>query len=418
MKKLINNIALLIYIFCTYCVFADDTIGDYANAIEKIILYKNDKFKVFYGGPIDNELGHDQVKSRGVQWVMPVIFEDQLYQTRAVYEIAFVNCSIDDAKDAEIIFVNVSDVDIKFKNQLTPDYKVFSELLNGRYSDDKYIIVRLTDASNVYFPEIFFSTESDFKKADQGKITHFLHDHFGTKSTFKVFYNNKKKNKILSENDLETVYQTIPVEVSFNGIHKLFNISKRVLKNDPWKLYYIISRDSCHLDAETSIELPVLLRLDSGCVSGQVYNDSSCDCLDQLHHALDQLSNDPAERSLIIHIPMHDGRGFGFAPKAETEIYKRGGKGRVNCTHALDTLAAANLLYRSSKIDLRTFDGAAKILECMKIKSVMLLTDNVAKVTALKNNNIEVLRKKTGTSKASCQAHINSKKNSSNYFKD
>lgn len=409
---------LLVLLISSASVCADDLIGNYANAIEKIILYKNDKFKVFYGGPIDREHRSENEYHFGVQWVMPVVFEDHLYETRAVYEIAFVNCSIDTANDAEVIFVNVSDIDIKFKNQLTLDYKVFSELISGRYSNDKYIVVRLSDASNVYFPEIFFSTKSEFIEEDQKKITHFLHTEFKTKNSSKVFYNNEKNHKIIFENELEVVYQSIPVEVIFNGEIKLFDITKRVLKNDPWKLYYIISRDSCNLNNINIIESPVLLRLDSGCVSGQVYNDSGCDCLDQLHSALNQLSNDSSKRSLIIHIPMHDGRGFGFAPKAETEIYKRGGKGRVNCTHALDTIAAANLLYRSSKIDLRTFDGAAKILECMKIKNVILLTDNVAKVNALKNNNIEVLRKKTGTSKDSCQIHINSKKNSSDYFND
>ena len=43
-------------------------------------------------------------------------------------------------------------------------------------------------------------------------------------------------------------------------------------------------------------------------------------------HALKQLVKDDDSGGIVIHIPSHDGRGFGTAPKAETEIYKRGGR--------------------------------------------------------------------------------------------
>ncbi len=161
-----------------------------------------------------------------------------------------------------------------------------------------------------------------------------------------------------------------------------------------------------------------LLRLDSGCVSGQIYGDEACDCLDQLHEALRLLVMEENSSGVIIHIPGQDGRGFGTAPKAETEIYKRGGRGRIHSTVALDTVAAAKALYGVEKYDLRSFDGAAFILNFLGINEVVLFTDNIEKVGTLEKYGVKVRRKRTGTDKASCLNHICAKKNSGLYFKE
>ena len=160
------------------------------------------------------------------------------------------------------------------------------------------------------------------------------------------------------------------------------------------------------------------MRIDSGCVSGQIYDDMSCDCLDQLHDTLKQIVYDQNSHGIVIHIPAHDGRGFGTAPKAETEIYKIGGCGRVHSTCPLDTIAAAHLLYGTEVYDLRSFDTVAELLQSMNISKVALLTDNVTKVSALTSNGIEVIRHKTNTNKTTCLDHIKAKKNSPLYFSE
>jgi GTP cyclohydrolase II len=161
------------------------------------------------------------------------------------------------------------------------------------------------------------------------------------------------------------------------------------------------------------------VRLDSGCVSGQIYDDDTCDCLDQLHHGLHKMVTDN-QKGLIIHMPTHDGRGYGTAPKAETEIYKRSGKGRVHAAlEKMDTVSAAKFLYgESQQYDLRTFDGAAKILKSLGIQRVKLLTDNKTKLNALVENGIQVVREKTDTQKESCSEHLAAKKSSESYFSD
>jgi GTP cyclohydrolase II len=125
-----------------------------------------------------------------------------------------------------------------------------------------------------------------------------------------------------------------------------------------------------------------------------------------------------SENSLLIHIPAHDGRGFGVAPKAETEIYKRGGIGRVNRTEPLDTVQAAILLYRTGNFDIRTYEGCARLLISNDIWSVDLLTDNKFKIQSMESFGVAVNRRKTNTDKQACRNHIMAKKNYKNYFPD
>lgn len=380
--------------------------------IEKLLFFKHGAFKVFYGGPVDREA------QRGVRWVMPAVFEDEQYKTRAVYEIAFVNCDWRDAQEAEILFIDVLDINIKLKNLLSPDYAIFSLLLAGAYKDGKYIVVRSSDIANVYYPDIFISSGQNSKKeSDKQEIVEFLYTHFKTHRNFKNIYESCHNEEFAFENDTLIAYKPIKVLVNLSGRLSPFIVEKVIQKNDVWKVYYIISKEK--KNGDQLLPDSVLLRIDSGCVSGQIYDDDSCDCLDQLHDALAQMAKDECYDGIIIHVPTHDGRGFGTAPKAETEIYKRGGKGRIHETNALDTVAAAQLLYGIENCyDLRSFDGVGQLLASKGISNVILLTDNVEKVNTLKNCGIEVSRLKTETNKASCMNHINAKKNSELYFSE
>lgn len=383
---------------------------NYPSIIEKLLFYKMENFKVFYGGPIKRAEG-------GAQWIMPVSFEDSFYNTRSVYEIIFVNCNLSDSKDAEILFVDVSDINIKFKNTLQEDYKVFTHLLSGKYSPGKYIVVRLADVSNVFYPDIHVSSPYDEHfESDKQTIANFLCTHFKAKKNYSDYYIKNTKDEIDFENNILVSYKPVRVEIDFSGQMTSFNIVKKVLRNDDWKVYYIITRDNAEIAQGDATETLPLVRIDSGCVSGQLYDDDTCDCLDQLHDGLYQVSQENAKNSLIIHIPAHDGRGYGTAPKAETEIYKRGGRGRVNETKPLDTVSSAMLLYSPGIYDIRTYDGAAKILKEMGFNKVCLLTDNAVKFETLKRHGIEPIRKKTETHKESCIEHIQSKKNSSYYY--
>ncbi len=60
----------------------------------------------------------------------------------------------------------------------------------------------------------------------------------------------------------------------------------------------------------------LLIRTDSGCITGQVFHDITCDCRQQLHQAMTQVTN--RGEGIIIHIPGQDGRGMGLDFKLAT----------------------------------------------------------------------------------------------------
>ncbi len=205
----------------------------YSSIIEKLLFFKYDTFKVFYGGPVDRN-------GPGVRWIMPMVFEDENYKTRAVYEVAFVNCDLHDAQDAEILFVEVSDVNVKFKNQLSSDYSVFSLLLNGDYKKGKYIVVRLADVANIYYPDIFiYASHGCKKEIDKLHIVGFLHEHFYTQSSYRDFYQNEEPWIEQFSDDNLVMYEPGLVRTDVGGIAYDFFVTKIMKKNDEWSLKYV-----------------------------------------------------------------------------------------------------------------------------------------------------------------------------------
>ncbi len=385
----------------------------YASILEKLLYYKKDRFSVFYGGP---------VTSSGVQWLMMATFEDEKYQTRACYEIAFVNCNLQDAEDASIYFLNIPEIDIKFKNERNSCYKKFEEFSSGKYSPEKYILIRLAEVAMPFYPNIYISSLCEAPKYDKDKetIAHFLSENFKTKAEIVQIDSEGTVEEIDFQSEKEVFYKPVQFEMAIEDRRETFYLGKRILLRDPWKIYYVIVCNPALLvpSSTSFMSEECFVRLDSGCTSGQIYNDSTCDCLDQLHESLTHLSKFYANRGMVIHMPTHDGRGFGFALKAETEIYKQGGRGRVHTTESLDTIAAAQHLYQSEEIDLRTFDGAAYILKQLGVREITLFTDNRSKAQSLENYEFKINRITTNTTKESCREHLKAKKKHAAYYSD
>ena len=384
---------------------------NYWDVKQKLIYFSDDNLKIYYGGPIDGE--------SGVQWVMPATFEDEGGIT-SVYELAFINCGPFDAHDAKIQFIDASDIDIKLKNQNNEKYNEFKKLMEGK-DGERRVIIRFADTTMVAFPDVFISDiYCNVKFEDQTRIVEFLSTLGVDSQPEYANYDSYNGQVSFERDDVNgiTVFADKQVEVDVVGQRKRYFV-KKVTLDDQWRVYYLVSLRPLSIDS-LSNKIP-LIRTDSGCVSGQIYDDDSCDCLDQFHHALNELAMaHAADEGFVLHMPTHDGRGFGTAPKAETEIYKRGGQGMIKKTPALDTVTAAKLLYQvdDQRYDIRTFESNVRILKWLGITEVQLLTDNVRKVQSLEDNGIKVHRKKTGTNKSSCLQHLEAKKNDSLYFSE
>ncbi|TSC71700.1 MAG: Riboflavin biosynthesis protein RibA [Parcubacteria group bacterium Gr01-1014_38] len=151
--------------------------------------------------------------------------------------------------------------------------------------------------------------------------------------------------------------------------------------DDYWEKYSVIVR--AQLNAEF---MPVfqnkdqlVLRTDSGCETGQVFGDLSCECYEQLHLALKKL-NEVGE-GMIVHVPRQDGRGMGLPFKLATMWLQDELK--------LDTVEAASVLAPGGVIDVRTYAGAVCVLKFFDIPTtckVSLATNNPKKAEVFTEN--------------------------------
>jgi GTP cyclohydrolase II len=121
---------------------------------------------------------------------------------------------------------------------------------------------------------------------------------------------------------------------------------------------------------------PVLVRLHSACLTGDVFGSRRCDCGDQLRLSLTQL--DEAGGGVILYLAQ-EGRGVGLANKIRA--YRLQDLG-------MDTVDANTTLGFDD--DERDYDVAARMLELLGFTRIILLTNNPAKVDGLTDGGIDV----------------------------
>lgn len=129
---------------------------------------------------------------------------------------------------------------------------------------------------------------------------------------------------------------------------------------------------------EMDIDSPVMVRIHSECLTGDVFHSKKCDCGPQLEKSMQMIEEN---HGILIYL-RQEGRNIGLINKLKA--YKLQEEG-------MDTFEANVAL--GFKYDQRKYDVAVEILEDLGVKQVRLITNNPEKIDAIDNSSIKLVER-------------------------
>jgi len=170
-------------------------------------------------------------------------------------------------------------------------------------------------------------------------------------------------------------------QANISSIHK----QAEALIPTPWGTFNMIAFSETEEDWMPHIALvheevdkakPVLVRLHSECITGDLFGSKRCDCGEQLTKALELAA---ANGGIVLYL-RQEGRGIGIINKLKA--YKLQDQG-------LNTVDAN--LHLGLEVDARQYDIAVQMLEELDVRQIHLLTNNPDKIDAFEASKVEVL---------------------------
>jgi GTP cyclohydrolase II/3,4-dihydroxy 2-butanone 4-phosphate synthase/GTP cyclohydrolase II len=178
--------------------------------------------------------------------------------------------------------------------------------------------------------------------------------------------------KLPADWSVETI---LPIE--YQGRELMLEAHAYQGESDEEQILVLIHRDPKAANGSASV--PVV-RVHSGCVTGDIFHSLRCDCYQQLQAALKVVTEVPY--GIIVYVPYHEGRGIGLFKKIQAYALQDRG---------LDTVEAN--IEVGAPIDSRDYGLTARVLRDLGVSEIKLLSNNPAKEQALKAHGIRVVER-------------------------
>ncbi|WP_374166939.1 GTP cyclohydrolase II [Arcticibacter sp. MXS-1] len=131
------------------------------------------------------------------------------------------------------------------------------------------------------------------------------------------------------------------------------------------------------IKGEWEADEPVLVRVHSSCVTGDIFGSCRCDCGPQLHKAMEMI--DKEGKGVVIYMNQ-EGRGIGLINKLHAYNLQE---------HGFDTVDAN--LKLGFKMDQRDYGIGAQILRSLGITKMRLMSNNPTKRAGLIGYGLEIV---------------------------